>query len=42
MRPDAAAVLKSALKGDLGLDLVQGKAVVEVMVVDRVEAPSEN
>jgi len=42
VRPDPAAVLKSALKGDLGLDLVQGKAVVDVMVVDHVEAPSEN
>ena len=42
VRPDPVAVLKSALKGDLGLDLVQGKAVVDVMVVDHVEAPSEN
>jgi uncharacterized protein (TIGR03435 family) len=42
VRPDPAAVLKSALRGDLGLDLVQGKAVVDVMVVDHVEAPSEN
>jgi uncharacterized protein (TIGR03435 family) len=42
VRPDPAAVLKSALRGDLGLDLVPGKAVVDVMVVDHVEAPSEN
>jgi uncharacterized protein (TIGR03435 family) len=42
VRPDAVSVLKSALKGDLGLDLVQGKAVVDVMVVDHVEAPSSN
>ncbi|MGD0648162.1 MAG: TIGR03435 family protein [Acidobacteriaceae bacterium] len=42
VRPDPAAVLKSALKGDLGLDLVQGKAVVDVMVVGHVEAPSSN
>lgn len=42
VRPDPASVLKSALKGDLGLDLVQGKAVVEVMVVDHVEAASSN
>jgi uncharacterized protein (TIGR03435 family) len=42
VRPDPAFVLRSALKGDLGLDMVQGKAVVDVMVVDHVEAPSEN
>jgi uncharacterized protein (TIGR03435 family) len=42
VRPDPASVLKSALRGDLGLDLVQGKAVVDGMVVDHVEAPSEN
>jgi uncharacterized protein (TIGR03435 family) len=42
VRPDAVSVLKSALRGDLGLDMVQGKAVVDVMVVDHVEAPSSN
>lgn len=42
VRPDPVSVLKSALRGDLGLDLVQGKAVVDVMVVDHVEPPSEN
>ena len=42
VRPDPASVLKSALKGDLGLDLVQGKGIVDVMVVDHLEAPSEN
>jgi uncharacterized protein (TIGR03435 family) len=42
VRPDPVSVLKSALRGDLGLDLVQGKAVVDVMVVDRVEPPSSN
>jgi uncharacterized protein (TIGR03435 family) len=42
VRPDPVSVLKSALKGDLGLELVQGKAVVDVTVVDRVEAPTEN
>ncbi len=31
-----------ALRGDLGLDMVQGKAVVGVMVVDHVEPPSGN
>jgi uncharacterized protein (TIGR03435 family) len=40
--PDPASVLQSALRGDLGLDLVKGKAVVDGMVVDHVEAPSEN
>jgi uncharacterized protein (TIGR03435 family) len=42
VRPDPIAVMKAALKGELGLELVQGKAVVEVTVVDHVEAPSEN
>jgi uncharacterized protein (TIGR03435 family) len=42
VRPDPVSVLRSALRGDLGLDLVQGKAVVDVMVVDHVEAPSNN
>ena len=42
VRPDPVSVLKSALKGDLGLDLTQGKAMVDVMVVDHVEAPTEN
>jgi len=42
VRPDPVSVLKAALKGDLGLDLVQGKAVVDVMVVDHVELPSSN
>jgi uncharacterized protein (TIGR03435 family) len=42
VRPDPVSVLKSALRGDLGLEMVQGKAVVDVMVVDHVEAPSEN
>jgi uncharacterized protein (TIGR03435 family) len=42
VRPDPVAVLRSALRGELGLDLVQGKAVVDVMVVDHVEAPSSN
>jgi uncharacterized protein (TIGR03435 family) len=40
--PDPVSVLRSAMRGDLGLDMVQGKAVVDVMVVDHVEAPSEN
>ena len=42
VRPDPVSVLKSALKGDLGLDLVQGKSVMDVMVVDHAEPPSSN
>jgi uncharacterized protein (TIGR03435 family) len=42
VRPDPVSVLKSALRGDLGLEMVQGKAVVDVMVVDHVEPPSSN
>jgi uncharacterized protein (TIGR03435 family) len=42
VRPDPVAVIRSALKGDVGLDLVQDKEVVDVMVVDHVEAPSSN
>ncbi len=42
VRPDPVSVMKAALKGELGLELVQGKAVVDVMVVDHVEPPSEN
>ena len=42
VRPDPVSVLRAALKGDLGLDLLQGKAVVDVMVVDHVGPPSSN
>ncbi|MGA7158677.1 MAG: TIGR03435 family protein [Acidobacteriaceae bacterium] len=42
VRPDPVAVLRSTLKGDLGLNLVQSKQVVDVMVVDHVEPPSMN
>jgi uncharacterized protein (TIGR03435 family) len=42
VRPDPAAVLKAALRGDLGLDLVKGMKSVDVMVVDHVEPPSSN
>lgn len=41
-RADPTAVLKAALKGELGLEMEQRKQIVEVIVVDRVEAPSEN
>jgi uncharacterized protein (TIGR03435 family) len=42
MRPDAVTVIMSALQGELGLKLEGRKEMVEVMVVDRVERPSEN
>jgi uncharacterized protein (TIGR03435 family) len=42
MRPDATSVLMSALPGELGLKLEARKEMVEVMVVDHVEKPSEN
>jgi uncharacterized protein (TIGR03435 family) len=42
MRPDAATVIMSALKGELGLKLEAQKEMVEVMMVDHVERPSEN
>ena len=42
VRPDPVWILKSALKDELGLELVQGKAVMNVMVVDHVEPPSSN
>jgi uncharacterized protein (TIGR03435 family) len=41
-RADPAAVLKAALRGDLGLDLVQQKAPVEMLIVDHVEAATSN
>ena len=42
VRPDPVAVIQAALKGDVGLELVRGKQVVEVTTVDHVEAPSAN
>ena len=42
LRADPAAVLKAALRGELGLELVQRRELVEVLVVDRVGAPGEN
>lgn len=42
VRPDPVAVIRLALKGDLGLDLIQSKDQVDVMVVDHVEPPSSN
>jgi uncharacterized protein (TIGR03435 family) len=42
VRPDPAAVIKAALKGDLGLDLIQSKKEMPTLVVDHVETPSSN
>jgi uncharacterized protein (TIGR03435 family) len=42
MRPDATSVLMVALPGELGLKLEGEKTMVEVLVVDHVEKPSEN
>jgi uncharacterized protein (TIGR03435 family) len=41
-RPDPAAVLKAALKGELGLELAQSKETMETLVVDHVEPPTAN
>lgn len=42
VRPDPVAVLGNALKGELGLELVQAKQQVDVTVVDHVESASSN
>ena len=42
VRPDPAAVLGAALKGELGLELVQSKHEVDVTVVDHVDPPTSN
>jgi uncharacterized protein (TIGR03435 family) len=42
MGPDATNILMAALPGELGLKLESQKEIVEVMVVDHVEKPSEN
>jgi uncharacterized protein (TIGR03435 family) len=41
-RPDPAGVLRYALKGELGLELTQTKAPVEILVVDHVDPPTAN
>ncbi len=41
-RPDVTSVIKAALKGELGLEMIQRKDQVDVIVVNRVEAPSGN
>lgn len=40
--PDPVAVIRAALKGDLGLDLVQRKEQVDLLVIDHLEPPSSN
>lgn len=42
VRPDPIAVLKSALKGELGLEPVQHKDTVDVMMIDHVDPPTSN
>jgi len=42
VRPDPIAVLKATLKGELGLDMVQRKDIVDVMVVDHIDPPTGN
>jgi uncharacterized protein (TIGR03435 family) len=42
VRPDPAAVIGAALKGDLGLELVKSKAPIETLVVDYVDPPTAN
>lgn len=42
VRPDPIAVLKATFKGDLGLDIIQRKDTVDVMVVDHIDPPTSN
>jgi uncharacterized protein (TIGR03435 family) len=42
VRPNVASVMMAALQGELGLKLEAEKTMVEVLVVDHVEKPSEN
>jgi len=41
-RPDVAYVLNATLQGELGLKLEPQKELVQVMVIDHLEKPSEN
>jgi uncharacterized protein (TIGR03435 family) len=41
-RPDSASILNTTLQAEIGLKLEPRKEMVEVMVIDRVEKPSEN
>ncbi len=42
MRPDATSVLLAALQGEVGLKLEARRLMVDVLVVDHVEKPSDN
>jgi uncharacterized protein (TIGR03435 family) len=42
VRPDPIAVLKAAFKGDLGLDLIPSKDIVDIFVVDHLGPPTDN
>jgi uncharacterized protein (TIGR03435 family) len=42
VRPDPIAVLRATLKGDLGLDMLQRKDTVDVMIVDHIDPPTAN
>jgi uncharacterized protein (TIGR03435 family) len=41
-RPDPVAVIREALKHDIGIDMIQRKAEVDTLVVDHVETASGN
>jgi uncharacterized protein (TIGR03435 family) len=41
-RPDPVVILKAALKGELGLEMVQSKETVDTFVVDHVDPPTAN
>ena len=41
-KPDTVGILVTALQGDLGLKLESRKESVEVLMIERVEKPSEN
>jgi uncharacterized protein (TIGR03435 family) len=40
--PDAPGVIAQAIQAQLGLKMDSKKALVEMLVVDRIEKPSEN
>jgi uncharacterized protein (TIGR03435 family) len=42
LRPDPLVIIKPTLKGELGLDMVQRKDIVDVLVVDHIDPPTGN
>lgn len=42
VRPDAAAVIRAAAKGEMGLEMTPAKQTVDVLIVDRAEEPTPN